>query len=485
MKPEDMLDEIGSIDDKLVIEADTDSSIKKTRKSLRMTRLITSIAACVVILLAATFIIPLILDKIIDDPSASPIHILPLTARALEAPITAGRNIQVEVAATGANDFAFRLSAALAENVGTDNFIVSPYSVWLPLAALVNATEPQYKDALLSALSAAGVSEDDLNSAASRMLFDLTRDIYYRENESGYDAEYGITHHNPLKIANAIFVDKNQTLNRNFAQKFLDYYRGAAISADFSSHEAVDAVNKWARDNTQGLIDNIISEFDPQTVAAIANAIYFSDRWEWEFNPDRTAEDIFYSPNGESTAHFMLREGDGQMYYEDEKVQAIPLWFKTGGGMYIILPKDGDATGLLTSMTNDYFNSIRHNAQFADGKLLLPRFKIESPLMQLSDVLTALGIPLFDEISAPLTGGLIEENIPVWLGSALQKAFINVDEEGTTAAAVTIMPAPGAGMPEPTPPFEMICNTPFVFVLYSHTYDGGSQVLFTGIVNQP
>jgi len=81
---------------------------------------------------------------------------------------------------------------------------------------------------------------------------------------------------------------------------------------------------------------------------------------------------------------------------------------------------------------------------------------------------------------------LIEENIPVWLSSAVHKAVIEVDEKGTTAAAVTVMAVEaGAAMPEPTESFEMNCNKPFVFVLYGNTYDGGNQILFTGIVNQP
>jgi serpin B len=73
---------------------------------------------------------------------------------------------------------------------------------------------------------------------------------------------------------------------------------------------------------------------------------------------------------------------------------------------------------------------------------------------------------LFDDKNAPLTGGLVEENIPVWLSDAIQKAVIEVDEKGTTAAAVTVMEvACGSSMPEPTEPFEMICNKPFVFIL--------------------
>ena len=73
----------------------------------------------------------------------------------------------------------------------------------------------------------------------------------------------------------------------------------------------------------------------------------------------------------------------------------------------------------------------------------------------------------------------------MWLSDAIQKAVIKVDEKGTTAAAVTVMAAAATGMPMPGTPFEMICDRPFVFILYEKTYDGGSQVLFTGIVNQP
>jgi len=375
-----------------------------------------------------------------------------------------------EKAAKGANDFAFRLSAELVKNSGNGNFVCSPYSAWLPLAALVNATDAQNKAALLTALGSSGITEADINKASSRMLYSLTEGNY-----------------NPLKIANAIFVGNKVTLKKDFAQTFMDYYRGSSINVDFSSREAVDAVNRWASNNTNGLIKNVIQKFDPRTIAAIANAIYFSDRWSWEFNSGQTKEDVFHAPGFDTTALFMLRSGDGQTYYEDSKVQAMPLRFEHGGGLYIILPKTGDATQLLSSMTNDYFNKIQGGTIQATGKLLLPRFSIESTIDNLKEALVALGVPLFNEEAAPLTGGLIEEPFSVFLSKAIQKAAIKVDEKGTTAAAVTVIEvgATSAGPPEPSKPFEMICNKPFVFILYDYTYDGGNQILFTGVVNQP
>ncbi|GBU29039.1 serine proteinase inhibitor [Treponema sp. R8-4-B8] len=414
---------------------------------------------------------------LLEDNNSS-FSIVKVTAKALLAPEYGEDNQTLRTAARGANDFAFRLSAALAQNAGDENFVCSPYSVWMPLAALVNATDAQHKDALLSALGAAGISHDDMNKASSRMLYDLTK---LRDKE--YQDEY----YNPLKITNAIFVGNNVTLRKEFAQTFMDCYRGSSINVDFSSRDAVDAVNNWASKNTNGLITNLVQEFDPLTVAAIANAIYFSDRWAWEFDRNETKEKVFHAPAGDIMAWYMLRDGEDQYYYEDEKVQAILLGFKHGGGMYIVLPKSGSAKEFLSSvMTNEYFNEIQRDSDLAKGKLLLPRFSIQNDIKGLKEALKALGVPLFEKESAPLTGGLIEEDIPVWLSDAIQRAVIKVDEKGTTAAAVTVMVGDGAaGGPHPNQPFEMICDRPFVFILYEYTYDGGSQVLFTGMVNRP
>ena len=126
-----------------------------------------------------------------------------------------------------------------------------------------------------------------------------------------------------------------------------------------------------------------------------------------------------------------------------------------------------------------YFEKIRKNSTKATGTLLLPRFSIDSGVTDLADALTALGVPLFDPGTAPLSG-LVQEDIPVWLSGAVQKAVIEVDEKGTTAAAVTVMMMAGSAMPEPTKPFRMVCDKPFVFVLCGN----GGHILFTGVVNQ-
>jgi len=262
----------------------------------------------------------------------------------------------------------------LLQQGGKQNFVCSPFSVWLSLAALVNATDAANKPALLKSLGAAGFSEKALNESVSETLYNLTDE---RNRGTGF-------YHNPLQIANAVFVGKTMTLQKEFQATVADSYRGTTQAVDFGSPKAVKDVNAWASKNTNGLIKEIVQDFDPQTVAANAT-----------------------------------------------------------------------------------------------GKLLLPRFSIDSDCMDLTDALQTLGVPLFDAKAAPLSG-LVQGNVPVSLSGAVQKAVITVDERGTTAAAVTVIPATGSGPPIPTKPFSMICDKPFVFILCGDR----RQILFTGVVNQ-
>ena len=387
---------------------------------------------------------------------------------ALLATTPGEQDTEAQAVARGVNEFAFRLSAILSSNLENENLVLSPFSVWVPLAALVNATDEQHKPALLEALSASGISAADINRAASRMMYDLTD---------------GESNESPLKIANAIFVDYNVTLRTDFAQMFMDYFRGTMMNLDFMSQAAIDAVNEWAYDNTDGMITDLVDEFDGETIAAIGNAIFFKDSWSREFDPEDTKEDIFYSPLGEQTVDFMQRNGRGQIYYEDDYVQAIHLSYVEGGGMYIILPRDGNATEMLSSMTIEGFENISQNTYLATGQLALPRFTIESSIDSLTDALITLGVPLFGPLSAPLNGLVYESFDLIFLGNSIQKAKIVVDEEGTTAAAATIFDVEVESIPDPEPTFEMIVDSPFVFVLVENTTDGGKQVLFTGVVN--
>jgi serine protease inhibitor len=173
------------------------------------------------------------------------IKIVPGTPKELLMPD--GYNPAAAAVADGANSFAFRLGAALAvQNGGAKNLVCSPVSVWIPLAALVNAVDAQYKADLREALGVPGIENEDINNGVSRMLYDLTRQ---QPGEGGYlPGDYS----SPIKTANAVFVDHTVTLKKSFTQTFMDYYRGSSIYVDFESPAAVAEANDWVSKNTGG-----------------------------------------------------------------------------------------------------------------------------------------------------------------------------------------------------------------------------------------
>jgi serpin B len=418
-----------------------------------------------------------------SDPILEYSRVIPMPVASVAATVEAAASLIATTeddpvsakAAQGANDFALKLAAALAEESKGQNFIISPFSVWLPLAALVNATKESEREALLSALSEGGISPGDLNKAASRLLYGLTDALM---------AELNPDHKNPLKIANAVFVDSARTINQDFAQKFMDFYRGGSVSADFKSGEAVKTVNDWVSGHTEGKIPSIASEFTPDTVAVIANAIYMASPWRDKFSAERTKPGTFRTPKGEIQVPLMEAKRF-YPYYEDDSLQAVSIKLASSGALLVVLPKKGDPYSTLGSLTSAKLQEMAGAFETREGRVVLPRFKIESEPLELAPVLAKMGVRLFDPSLALLTGGLLEGEEPVFLSKAIHKALIEVDEEGMTAAAATIMVAVTRALLPQGEPFEFVCDKPFLVIAYGHPRDNPIQALFVGIVNDP
>jgi serpin B len=380
--------------------------------------------------------------------------------------------------ADGMNGFALRLSAELAKKRNDDtNIACSPFSCWLPLAALSNATGGSNTDALLNAIGGLGLSADEINEAARTMLNELVNEetpFQYNSNE---------TKDNPLKIANAILVSRDTSLSGEFKRSFSNYYDGTAMSLDFKTNEAVETINEWAADNTNGLIKHITTGFQRDTQAAIVSAIYYASDWTRKFISSNTRQQVFHTQSGDIQAQFMSDYYDSHTYYEDAKIQAIPLYFANGGQMHIILPKKGTANEFLSNFDADYFNRLIKDSVTGRGKLLLPRFSFSSSIDGLGEILTDIGVPLFEKNKNPITGLSIGE--AMYLTAATQSVEIKVDEQGAVAASVTAFSGAPTAAADEIITFEMNCNKPFVFVISKYSSLNPHQILFIGAVNNP
>ncbi|MDR2751737.1 MAG: hypothetical protein LBC41_13850 [Clostridiales bacterium] len=402
-------------------------------------------------------------EEATSQPSDSDLTEAPESNAPIETTSTAQKRYE-ERASISEADFAFSLGQKLiaAYNDPDKSFFYSPISVWLPLAALTNAADDRDKLALLEALGVKNATQKMLNDYVENMLSDLE----ITNSDS------------PLKIANALYVSNRETVNEEFRSIFEYGYHGKVFNLNFASPESVDAINNWASEHTGGLIPNLIDSrsFNESIAVSVLNAAYFSDKWDLEFDTELTDPRLFHAASGDVTANFMHRSSDNLTYFEDEHIQAISLSYAGGARMWIMLPKNETANDFLESLTVWRFEDIKRNSRECAGTLLLPRFEANIDI-DLRDALKGIGVSIF---GTELTG-LVESN-SVATSSAKQKAVIKVDEEGTTAAAVTyFLGAPGsAGIPQPAKSFRMVCDKPFAFVL-----EKDDQILFMGAVNNP
>lgn len=380
--------------------------------------------------------------------------------------------------ADGANGFAFRFTKEmLLKKAEGENLIVSPYSVWLPLAALANGTSEEAKEQLLNALGSSGMDLDALNEAVKNEIGALTLEeqvAWMKENgQEDYEG--------PLKIANALFVDQDFQTNQEFEKIFSEIYDGRLFSVDFADASAVGTVNDWAKEQTDGKIDQVVESFDPQTVAAIANAIYYSDGWAKEFPKENTKNDVFYGNAGEEDVPFMYNKFTEMPYYEDDTMQAASLGTSTGGRLTILLPREGQsAEEILAGFDAAKFETLMETDE-ATVELSLPKFKVESDVFSVKEALEELGIPLMSSVT-PHLDKIVDGEL-LYISQAVQKAMIEVDEEGMTAAAVTLMAMERMSLPVEQEPVEMKCDRPFAFIVSAYGSEG-QQVLFAGVVNQ-
>lgn len=390
---------------------------------------------------------------------------------------TADKTQDQDVAQDEANGFALRFTEALLKQKKEgENLIASPYSAWLPLAALVNGCSGETQEQLLKVIGEAGIDAETLNQMVKAVNAGLSQE----ERRKSYE-EYGETFESPLKIANALFVQKDAAVNQTFAQLFSDNYDGKLFSVDFSDSSAANAINSWASEKTDGKITEIVDSFDADTVAAIANALYFSDSWSNQFLEENTTEGTFHGAKQDEDAEFMNQKLSDDIYYEDETMQAVVLWTTSGGQMVLCLPKDGySAEEALQSLTTEKLQKIS-GAEYRCVQLSLPKFKLESKTFSIKEALEAMGVPLMQATDAALTEVL--DNEALYISSAQQSAMVEVDENGLTAAAVTVMGLEKMALMPETDPIELTFDSPFAFVLTGNGEDAGDQILFTGVVN--
>jgi serine protease inhibitor len=363
--------------------------------------------------------------------------------------------------ATATNSFGVDLFKRLHED--GENTFISPTSIAtaMQLAALGARSET-----LAEMERAMNIEGLDLRQANRALYQELT-------------SRDGVT----LTVANSVWGDPNRvTFRDEFIRDARTYFDSEGRLADFNDPKTVDIINNWISDKTNRLINKMLDGIDPNEVAFLINAIYFKGDWTVPFDKDKTEEADFHLAGGD-TKRLNLMSRQGQMHYlERDGHQIVRLSYGKDrqSAMWIALPdKEKGLDGLVKELSADELQDWRSSAGRRQGTLKLPRFQMRYS-QELSEALMAQGIKRAFG-NADFTGMGSSPLGPLYISGVLHEAVVKVNEEGTEAAAATVvrMGATRATRPQP---FRMICDRPFLFFI---TDEPTGAILFMGAVHQP
>jgi serpin B len=288
-----------------------------------------------------------------------------------------------------------------------------------------------------------------------------------------------------LNIANSLWARQGLAFEPEFLRRNQDSYQAVVTELDFNDPRAAAVINEWVNQQTRGKIKRIVEAINPLATLFLLNAIYFKGYWRVQFDPAKTKEDTFTLLDGRQKKHPMMARSGQFDYYRGQGFQAVSLPYGSGDiRMDVFLPDQNSS--LMEFQQKLTAKEWTKMTQFnrTEGHLVLPRFKIEYET-DLNDALKALGMEIaFDPARADFTGiCAVPPAQNVYIDQVKHKTFVEVNEEGTEAAAVTSINMVAAGLTlSPPKPFTMIVDRPFLCAIREKKT---GAVLFMGSIVNP
>lgn len=381
----------------------------------------------------------------------------------------AGLSPDVPAVSVGINEFTFDLYNRLGADAA-GNFFCSPFSVSTALAMTYAGARGQTEAQMAAALH---------YTPAQKHLHPAFRDLARQVNDLGTSGNV------ELNIANRLWIqDGYATLPAYDDVVRACYGAGFARTAFARDPEAARLeINRWVEEQTRDRIRDLLAPgvVDASTRMVLVNAIYFKGLWADQFKPDQTQDDVFYrAPKDEVTAPMMFRAGKYN-YVADARVEVLELPYRGRDvSMFVILPKEAeplrDVEKLLTA---ELVERWAGDLSEREVRVWLPRFRVEAGF-ELVKTLGAMGMT--DAFSGAADFSGITGKKDLVIGAIVHKAFVQVNEEGSEAAAATaVVMRPASAMPADRP-VEFRANRPFVFLIRDNRT---KTILFIGRLADP
>jgi serpin B len=362
------------------------------------------------------------------------------------------------------NKFGLALFGQLTTARPQENVFISPLSIAIALQMTAHGSAGATWNAMAGAMSLSGLSRTEIPTGNQQLREELVK------------ADKAVR----LDIANSLWLRQGVKLQRPFVTDCDKYYTAAVTTLDFGRPDAVTTINDWVSKNTNGRIEKIVSELTPEEFLVLVNAIYFKGSWTKAFDPKLTAAREFYLTSGGAQRQMMNRE-DRFRYKEDDAMQAVVLPYGDERlNMYVFLPREKDGLAKLVSSLPSPPSSLFSGFAEKKGTVVLPRFRIEYE-QSLNEVLTRLGMGIVFTPGADFSK-MVAPPVTAAISDVLHKTFVEVNEEGTEAAAVTGVKMMMTAMPRPEDKFSFVCDHPFLCAIRD---DVTGSVLFLGAIYDP
>ncbi len=394
-------------------------------------------------------------------------QVLAATAASLAATqLLAGSSADQEKLVGANNAFAFDLMHQITQARPGANVFVSPFSVSSVLQMVNHGAAGVTQTEMQQALKTSGLSAAALNAA-------------FKELDQQFAGRKDVV----LNLANGLWIQTGFQLKPAFVADNREFFQAELAKVDFLAPESAQTINDWANRQTRGKITKVVGfPFPPLTRLILANAIYFKGTWVDLFDKHLTWPRDFHLANGESKSVPMMQRAGHFIYQETPDFQAVKLPYNGGLQMELYLPQTNSTPAKLLAgwLAGDNWQKvIQVGFRQREGSVTLPKFKIEYEVL-LNDPLKALGMKSAFAGSADFSG-IADE--PLFISQVKQKSYVDVNEEGTEAAAVTTVTMRAMAVRRPPPDrFRMILDRPFLFVI-SDVNTG--SLLFLGTVNDP
>jgi serine protease inhibitor len=369
---------------------------------------------------------------------------------------------QAELVDSG-NSFAFDIfrNVAEAEEEGK-NLMISPLSISVALSMTLNGAEGTTREAILEALRNNGMTADDVNKAYK----------YLTEALLSVDKRVLIS------IANSVWTEQNFQAKKKFTDILTEYYKAEARIFDVTDPGVPDDVNAWIEDKTNGLIKDMLDQLNPDAVMLLINAIYFKGKWNSQFDAANTVSEPFHKSGGGTSSVSMMKQKNKFKVFTGTNFTMAE--FPYGQGNYVmdvILPTDVNGlNNIIRDLDAESFIQATGGMYEREVQLSFPRFKYGYKI-ELEDILSLMGMEIAFTSSADFSG---IADAPLNISRVLHQAFIETNEEGTEAAAVTIVEIELTSMP--SGPMVLRLDRPFIYVIRETTTNA---ILFMGRVSDP